>query len=61
MENMVEYDRLMWLDADAVLTADFPRLLIELISLYDVLSTHFSVWHNKNDIEYSVVKQDFLY
>ena len=60
MENMVEYDRLMWLDADAVFTADFPRLIIELISPDDVLSPHFSVWHNKNDIEYHSCETGFF-
>lgn len=60
MENMVEYDRLIWIDADAVFTADFPRLLIELISPEDVLSTHFSVWHEKNGKEYHSCETGFF-
>ena len=52
MDRFVEYDRIVWVDADAVFTQNFPRMLIELIAPDDVLSTHFSVYHQKNDIEY---------
>ena len=51
-EKFSDHDRLLWVDADAVFTENFPRLLTELIAPDDVLSTHFSVWHEKDGKEY---------
>lgn len=41
----IDCDRLIWIDADCLFSQDLPRQLLELISPDDVLSTHFSVWH----------------
>jgi len=60
MDRFVEYDRIVWVDADAVFTQNFPRMLIELIAPDDVLSTHFSVYHQKNDIEYHSCETGFF-
>jgi len=42
----IECDRLIWLDADTVITASIPAQLLDLISPDDVLSTHYDVWHS---------------
>lgn len=60
MDRFVEYDRIVWIDADAVFTENVPRMLMELIAPDDVLSTHFSVWHIKNDIEYHSCETGFF-
>jgi hypothetical protein len=60
MDRFVEFDRIVWLDADAVFTADFPRLLIELLAPDDVLSSHFSVYHNKDGREYHSCETGFF-
>lgn len=60
MDRFVEYDRIVWVDADAVFTQNFPRMLVELIAPDDVLSTHFSVYHQKNDIEYHSCETGFF-
>ena len=41
-------------------TENFPRLLTELIAPDDVLSTHFSVWHEKNGKEYHSCETGFF-
>jgi len=60
MERFVQFDRIVWVDADAVFTQNFPRMLIELIAPDNVLSTHFSVWHQKNDKEYHSCETGFF-
>jgi len=59
MEHL-DYDRIVWLDADTVITNEVPLHLLELISPDDVLSTHFSVWHTENDIEYHSCETGFF-
>ena len=44
MENL-DFDRLIWLDADIIVTKAIPMQLIEFITGKAILSTHFSVWH----------------
>ena len=58
--NSVDCDRLIWLDADVIIRAEIPRQLLELVSPSDVLSTHFSVWHRKDDIEYHSCETGFF-
>ena len=53
-------DRLVWVDADCIFVNNMPRMLLELISPDDVLSTHFSVWHQKNDKEYHSCETGFF-
>lgn len=43
--NNIDCDRLIWIDADAVIEHYIPELLLKLISPDDVLSTHFGVKH----------------
>jgi len=59
MQN-IEADRIIWLDADTVITNDIPLLLLDLISPDDTLSTHFSVWHEKDNIEYHSCETGFF-
>jgi hypothetical protein len=59
-QKFSDHDRLLWVDADAVFTENFPRLLTELIAPDDVLSTHFSVWHEKNGKEYHSCETGFF-
>jgi len=42
----IDCDRLIWIDADTIIKTDIPDQLLNLIAPEDVLSTHFSVWHN---------------
>ena len=43
--NNIECDRLIWLDADTIVTRPVLAQLLELISPDDVLSTHYGVVH----------------
>lgn len=43
--NTFDCDRLIWIDADAVISSYIPELLLNLMSPDDVLSTHFGVKH----------------
>ena len=47
MQN-IDCDRLLWLDADTVIQNSIPQQLLEWISPDDVLSSHFSVWHEQD-------------
>lgn len=38
-------ERLMWIDADCMITTPIPRQMLELIAPADTLSTHFGVYH----------------
>lgn len=58
--EIVDCERLIWLDADTVIRAEMPRQLLELISPDDVLSTHFSVWHHKDGVEYYSCETGFF-
>jgi hypothetical protein len=59
MENL-NYDRIIWLDADTIISQDIPMQLLDLISPSDVLSTHFSVWHEQNEITYHSCETGFF-
>jgi hypothetical protein len=56
----LDHDRIIWLDADTVITGEIPTQLLELIAPDDVLSTHFSVWHIENDKEYYSCETGFF-
>ena len=43
--NNIECDRLIWLDADTIITRSVLLQLLELISPPDILSTHYGVVH----------------
>ena len=43
--NNIECDRLIWLDADTIITRDVLLQFLEIISPDDVLSTHYGVVH----------------
>jgi len=59
MKN-IDCDRLIWFDADTILQNEIPRHLFELIAPRDVLSTHFSVWHNKDNREWHSCETGFF-
>jgi len=59
MQN-IECDRLIWLDADTILQRGIHLQLLNLIAPDDVLSTHFSVWHVKDNIEYHSCETGFF-
>lgn len=58
--NNINCDRLIWMDADTLLVEDFNVQLLDMISPKDVLSTHFSVWHDVNDITYHSCETGFF-
>jgi hypothetical protein len=53
-------DRIIWLDADTIIQNEIPLQMLDLIAPYDVLSTHFSVWHRKENIEYHSCETGFF-
>ena len=59
MKN-ISCNRLIWFDADTILQNEIPQQLLELISPKDVLSTHFSVWHWKNEREWHSCETGFF-
>lgn len=59
MDN-VQSERLIWLDADTIIKEPIPIQLLELISPDDVLSSHFSVWHIKEDKTYHSCETGFF-
>lgn len=59
MDN-VDCERLIWLDADVMATSEISMQLLELITPNDVLSTHFSVWHEQDDKVYHSCETGFF-
>ena len=59
MENL-DCKRLIWFDADTLFTEDFNDQLLDMIAPQDVLSTHFSVWHEANGREYHSCETGFF-
>lgn len=59
MENL-ECDRLIWIDADVVITDYIPPNILDEISLDKFLSTHFMVWHSKNNLDYYSCETGFF-
>jgi hypothetical protein len=59
MEN-IKADRIIWVDADTLITGVIPTQLLDLISPDDTLSTHFSVWHEKDGVEYHSCETGFF-
>lgn len=61
MENMSSNaERLIWLDADVIVQAEIPQQLLDLIAPDDVVSTHYSVWHNKDNVTYHSCETGFF-
>jgi len=59
MKN-IKHERLIWLDADTIIKNEMPMQLLELITPDDVLSTHFSVWHEQDNITYHSCETGFF-
>lgn len=53
-------DRLIWLDADTIIQNEIPIQMLDLIAPDDVLSTHFSVWHEKEGTTYHSCETGFF-
>ena len=58
--NKIDCDRLVWLDADTVIRDNVPHQLLDLVSPEDVLSTHFDVWHWKDNKQYHSCETGFF-
>ena len=58
--NNIECDRLVWLDADSILTLPMHNQLIEFMCPDDTLSAHFKVRHIKNDKVYTSCETGFF-
>lgn len=56
----IKCERLMWLDADTIINNEVPMQLLDLISPDDVLSTHFSVWHEQDGVTYHSCETGFF-
>jgi len=59
MKNL-DCERLIWFDADTIIQQEIPNHLLELIAPKNVLSTHFSVWHTKQDREWHSCETGFF-
>lgn len=59
MDN-IQAERIIWIDADVILTDEINTQLLDLISPDDALSTHFSVWHEKDDVTYHSCETGFF-
>jgi hypothetical protein len=59
MDN-IQVERIIWIDADVILTNDINIQLLDLVSPDNVLSTHFSVWHEKDNITYHSCETGFF-
>lgn len=58
--NNIECDRLIWLDADSIITLPIHNELIRFISPSDTLSSHFKVQHVKDDKVYTSCETGFF-
>lgn len=58
--NRLQCERLIWVDADAVFKQPMPAQFIELICPEDTLSTHFSVYHHVDGVEYHSCETGFF-
>lgn len=56
----IQCDRLIWIDADCYIEQTFPRRLLREISDSRTLSTHFSVYHEKNGKKYHSCETGFF-
>jgi hypothetical protein len=59
MDN-IDTNRLIWVDADVMITSEINMLLLSLIAPDDVLSTHFSVWHEQGNKTYHSCETGFF-
>jgi hypothetical protein len=59
MKNL-DCERLIWFDADTIIQQEIPRHLLDLITPKDVLSTHFSVWHTKQEKDWHSCETGFF-
>ena len=58
--NNIDCDRLIWIDADCYISKTIPISLLSEISDDKTLSTHFSVWHEKNGTTYHSCETGFF-
>jgi len=59
MEN-IECDKLIWFDSDCVIKKPLDKNLLAEIGPNNCVSTHFSVWHRKDGIEYHSCETGFF-
>lgn len=56
----INAQRLIWVDADVIIQANIPHQMLDLISPDDVLSTHYSVWHEQDKKIYHSCETGFF-
>ena len=59
MEN-IDTDYLVWIDADCVIKKDLTEKFLQNLVSGDILSTHFSVWHEENNKVYHSCETGFF-
>ena len=59
MEN-IECDRLIWIDADTIIKQPLEYKMMKKICSRKLLSSHFGVWHTKNEKEYHSCETGFF-
>jgi hypothetical protein len=59
MDN-IDAERIIWVDADVMIVSEMNMQLLNLVSPTDVLSTHFSVWHEQDNINYHSCETGFF-
>ena len=58
--NDVKCDYLIWIDADCEIKQNFNKKFLKSITNKNILSSHFSVWHNKNNRVYHSCETGFF-
>jgi len=58
--NNIKAKKIIWLDADVVIEQSIPVDFLNRLLPDDTLSTHFSVWHTKNNINYHSCETGFF-
>jgi len=56
----LECDYLIWIDADCNITKEFDQDFLNQVANKKTLSSHFSVWHNKNNKDYHSCETGFF-
>jgi hypothetical protein len=59
MDN-IDASRIIWIDADVMIVDEINMQLLNLITPDNVLSTHFSVWHEQDGVTYHSCETGFF-
>ena len=58
--NTIECDYLIWIDADCEIKKEFDQNFLDSVANKKILSSHFSVWHTKDNKSYHSCETGFF-